>query len=192
MRTTDGIWLGLDRCNIAWMRRIPANVLRVASVPVGVGVGLCTAQLITGVRPECALFSGGPPAVLCPLPNFFARYTFTTWQCVVFGGGAAVTLLALSLVDSLTNALRVLSVPVGVGIGLWTAQLRSLPYCPPYGRCAAYMGMAPLTFAPWQCGLMGAGAAVVLLLLSLDGGPIAIAKVMQSGLKNHPLAPSDA
>lgn len=169
-----------------------ANVLRVASVPVGVGVGLWTAQLITGVRPECALFSGGPPAVLCTLPNFFARYTFATWQCVVFGGGAALTLLALSCVDSVTNALRVLSVPVGVGIGLWTSQLRTLPYCPPYGRCAAFIGMAPLTFAPWQCAMLGAGALVVLLLLSLDGGPIAIAKVMQSDLKNHPLAPSDA
>jgi hypothetical protein len=54
------------------------------------------------------------------------------------------------------------------------------------------MGMAPFTFAPWQCAVLGAGAAVVLLLLSLDGGPIAIAKVIQSGLKNHPLAASDA
>ena len=157
-----------------------ANVLRVASVPVGVGVGLWTTQLITGVRPECALFNGGPPAVLCPLPNFFARYTFTTWQCVVFGVGTTVTLLALSLVNSLSNALRVLAVPVGVGVGVWTSQLRTLPYCPPYGRCAAFMGMAPFTFAPWQCALLGAGAAVVLLLLSLDGGPIEIAKVMQT------------
>jgi hypothetical protein len=52
--------------------------------------------------------------------------------------------------------------------------------------------MAPLTFAPWQCALIGAGAAVVLLLLSLDGGPTEIAKVIRSGLKNPHLASSDA
>lgn len=143
------------------MRLTLNNALRVASVPLGVGVGLWTAQLITGVRPEC------PPAGLCLLPNFFATYTFATWQCVLFGGGAGVTLLALSLVDSLTETLRVLSVPVGVGVGLWTAQLRSLPYCPPYGRCPAFMGREPLTFTPWQCTLFGAGAAVVMVLLSL-------------------------
>ena len=143
------------------MRLTLSKALRVASVPLGVGVGLWTSQLVTGVRTEC------PPAGLCPLPNFFATYTFATWQCVLFGGAAAVTLLALSLADSLAKALRVLSVPVGVGVGLWTAQLRSLPYCPPYDRCAAYLGRGPLTFTPSQCALFGAGAAVVVLLLSL-------------------------
>jgi len=143
------------------MRLTLKNALRVASVPVGVGVGLWAAQLITGVRPEC------PPAGLCALPNFFATYTFAAWQCALFGGGAAVTLLAFSAVDSLANALRVLSVPIGVGVGLWTAQLRSVPYCGPFGRCPAWMGRAPLTFTPSQCALFGAGAAVVVLLLSL-------------------------
>jgi hypothetical protein len=59
------------------------------------------------------------------------------------------------------------SVPIGVGVGFWAAQLRSLPYCPPYGRCAAFPLAAPLTFASWQCALFGAGATVVVLLLSL-------------------------
>ena len=44
---------------------------------------------------------------------------------------------------------------------------RSLPYCPPYGRYAAFPLAAPLTFASWQCALFGAGATVVLLLLSV-------------------------
>ncbi len=144
------------------MGRVLRVVLRVASAPVGVGVGLWTAQLTTGPSNQC------PPGALCVLIKFFDRPTFATWQCALFGAGAAVTLLALSLVNSLTNALRVLSVPVGIGVGLWTAQLRSLPYCPPYGRCPVFIGgVPPLTFAPWQCALFGAGAAVVVLLLSL-------------------------
>jgi len=137
------------------------NALRLASVPVGVGAGLWTAQLTTGPSNQC------PPGVLCLEILYFARPTFATWQCALFGAGAALTLLALSLVDSLTNAVRILSVPVGVGVGLWTAQLRSFPYCPPYGRCPAYLGVPPLTFAPWQCALFGGGAAVVVMLLSL-------------------------
>lgn len=150
------------------MRLTLKNALRVASVPVGVGVGLWAAQLITGKGADCALFSGGPPAVLCPVPNYWARFTFATWQCALFGGGAAVTLLALSWVDSLAKALRVLSVPVGTGVGLSTAQLRSLPFCPPLSRgCGGFLGVLPLTFTPWQCALFGAGAAVVVLLLSL-------------------------
>ncbi len=68
---------------------------------------------------------------------------------------------------SLKNIIRMAAVPVGVGVGLWTAQLRSVPYCPPYGRCPAFIGgIAPLTFAPWQCAVFGAAAAAVLLLVS--------------------------
>jgi hypothetical protein len=144
------------------MRRTLALVLRVSSVPVGVGIGLWTAQLTTGPSNQC------PPGLPCLLMNYYQRPTFATWQCALFGGGAALTLLALSLVDSLMNALRVLSVPVGVGVGLWTAQLRSFPLCPPYGRCPGYVGVVPpVTFAPWQCVLFGAAAAVVVLLISL-------------------------
>lgn len=146
------------------MRLNLKNALRVASVPAGVGVGLWTAQLITGKGAYC----GGPPAVLCPVPNYWARFTFATWQCALFGGGAAVTLLALSWVDSVTKALRVLSVPVGIGVGLSTAQLRSLPGCPPLSRgCGGFLGILPLTFTPWQRALFGAGAAVLVLLLCL-------------------------
>lgn len=70
------------------MRRILALVLRVASVAVGVGVGLWTAQLTTYQNP-C---SHGPFCVdrLSLVP------TFATWQCILFGAGAAAFLLLLS------------------------------------------------------------------------------------------------
>jgi hypothetical protein len=71
----------------------------------------------------------------------------------------------------LSNVLRVASVPVGVLIGLWTAQLMTLPSeykCPPAGLCLTILKflLKQPRFATWQCILFGAGAAVVLLLLS--------------------------
>jgi hypothetical protein len=77
--------------------------------------------------------------------------------------GASIDCMRLTL----TNALRFASVPVGVGVGIWTAQLESLQRCPPYARCPtpADLVLQP-TFTAWQCALFGAGAAVVLLVLS--------------------------
>ena len=135
------------------MRRIPALVLRVASVPAGVGVGLWTAQLRT-VLNECT-----PQGICLLMLRVGAR--FATWQCALFGAGAAVTLLALSFADSLTNALRLLSMPVGVGVGLWTAQL---PWTCTTPSCPQYTGPQ---FAPWLCVLFGAAAMAIVLLLSL-------------------------
>ena len=135
------------------MRRPLALVLRVASVPVGVGVGLWTAQLRTVVN-ECT-----PQGVCLLMLRVGPR--FATWQCALFGAGAAVTLLALSFVNSLTNAIRVLSVPVGVGVGLWTAQL---PWTCTTFSCPDYAGPR---FAPWLCALFGAAAAGIVLLLSV-------------------------
>ena len=66
----------------------------------------------------------------------------------------------------LTLVLRVASVPVGVGVGLWTAQLTTVVNeCTPQGVCLLMLRVGP-RFATWQCALFGAGAAAVLLLLS--------------------------
>jgi hypothetical protein len=65
------------------------------------------------------------------------------------------------------NVLRLASVPVGIVIGLWTAELQSLQTCPPYMRCPTLTTLVPLpTFATWQCALFGLGAAVLLVLAS--------------------------
>ena len=143
--------------------RILTVVLRVASARVGVGVGLGTARLTTGHESISA--PQGPSDILNQV--FLIRPTFATWQCALFGAGAAVTLcVALSLVNSLTNALRVLSVPVGVGVRSLDRSIAVRFYTALYyGRCTTYIGGAPpaVTFAPWQCALFGAGAAVVVL-----------------------------
>ena len=65
----------------------------------------------------------------------------------------------------LALVLRVASVPVGVGVGFWTALQRTtfpLSSCPLMNACPGHA-----SFATWQCALFGAGAAVVVLLLSV-------------------------
>ncbi len=70
-----------------------------------------------------------------------------------------------------TNVLRLASVPVGVVIGLWTAELQSLQPCPLYMRCPTATTLVTLpTFATWQCALFGLGAGVVLVLASENRG----------------------
>jgi hypothetical protein len=65
------------------------------------------------------------------------------------------------------NILRLASVPIGIVIGLWTAELQSLQTCPPYMRCHGPTPLVTLpTFATWQCALFGLGAAVLLVLAS--------------------------
>lgn len=71
------------------MRRLLALVLRVASAPVGVAIGLWTAQLVT-YPTQCSL--GGE---IC-LDRLSERATFAIWQCALFGAGAAAFLLLLS------------------------------------------------------------------------------------------------
>jgi hypothetical protein len=67
--------------------------------------------------------------------------------------------------DTVAKVLRVASVPVGIGIGFWTALLRTtfrLSSCPLMNHCPGHP-----SFATLQCALFGAAAAVVVLLLSL-------------------------
>jgi hypothetical protein len=148
------------------MRRTLALVLRVASMPVGVGVGLWTAQL-TPSDYQCA------PNALCLLPKLYLRPTFATWQCILFGAGAAALLLLLSVTVALpqsewaVKAFGVAAAAAGVGVGLWTAQLHAVEQCPTYAGCPAPSGLVlQPTFTAWQCALFGAGAALAVLLLS--------------------------
>jgi hypothetical protein len=68
---------------------------------------------------------------------------------------------------TLARAMYVASALVGVGLGFWTAQLRSYHLCPSFESCPGVPNPPePLTFATWQCALFGAGAAAVLLVAS--------------------------
>jgi hypothetical protein len=68
------------------MRRIVTKTLRVASVPVGIGVGLWTASL--QVRIICTSFS-------CPAFTEFPR--FAVWLCALFGAAAAALTALVSI-----------------------------------------------------------------------------------------------
>jgi hypothetical protein len=162
------------------MRRILALVLRVASVPVGVGMGLWTAQL-TPSEYKC------PPNAGCLLIMLHLTPTFATWQCVPFGAGAAAVLLLLALAvaqapsATALKASGVAAVVAGVGVGLWTAQLQALEQCPSYAGCPTPYGLAlQPTFTAWQCAMFGAGAAVVVLLLSFAVARLPSARSLQA------------
>lgn len=70
---------------------------------------------------------------------------------------------------TVTSAIGVLAVAVGIVVGFCAAQLRSYsPLCPPFQSCPShFVGTDSLTFTGWQCALFGAGAAAVLLVVSL-------------------------
>ena len=80
------------RASIDRMRLSLRNALRVASVPVGVGVGLWTALLTYGS--PCLT---SPLGVLNACPLVFARPIFATSVCALFGAGAAVMMLLVSV-----------------------------------------------------------------------------------------------
>jgi hypothetical protein len=62
-----------------------------------------------------------------------------------------------------TNALRVASIPVGGGVGLWTAQLQMRIICTSFS-CPAYTEFP--RFALGLCALLGAAAAALTVLVS--------------------------
>lgn len=64
-------------------------------------------------------------------------------------------------------ALRVASVPVGIGLGVWMALSTYLPYCPVVGLGTRALCAARPTFQPGLCVVCGAATAAVLFLASL-------------------------
>jgi hypothetical protein len=84
----------------------------------------------------------------------------------------------------LTIALRVASVPVGIGVGLWTALLTTTPIqdtCPHGAACLLTIYYRPRpVFATWECVLFGAGAAAVLLLLSFAVARLPVARPVKA------------
>jgi hypothetical protein len=71
------------------------------------------------------------------------------------------------------NALRVLAVPIGIGVGLWMALLTNQAchiFLSSRGNgtaCPYPTAVLHADFAWWTCAVFGAAAAVVVLLISL-------------------------
>ena len=85
-------------------------------------------------------------------------------------GQAAVSIERLKL--TLQDALRVLALPIGVGVKLWTALLTSQAcYITRSARgngtaCAYPTAIPHADFALWTCALFGAAAVAVVLLIA--------------------------
>jgi hypothetical protein len=74
---------------------------------------------------------------------------------------------------SLKNVLRVLAVPIGIGVGLWMALLTNQAcriFLSPRGNgtaCPYQTAVPHADFAWWTCAVFGVAAAVVVLFVSL-------------------------
>ena len=101
------------------MRRVIANGLLLASVPVGVGVGLWTA-LLTYV-PDCQVRGLGTLALCATRPRFDPRL------CVLGGGDAAAFVLLVSIAvrgrASQIAIFDVAAAAAGIVTGVWTSLM---------------------------------------------------------------------
>jgi len=141
------------------MRRIVTNALLVASVPIGVGVGLWTALLKLTVGQAIYVCSG---ALLCRAD---LGTPFASWQSALLGAGATVAVILAVVVGRLgsvrtarTALLAMLGVALGIATGFWVA---SMTY-----PCAAFCLYAQPRFAIWQSCLVGGAAAAIVLLVA--------------------------
>lgn len=141
------------------MRRVVANGLLLASVPVGVGVGLWMALLT--YPPYCPVRGLGT-ADLCA-----ARSSFAPSLCVLCGAAAA----ALALLGSIAvrrSASRVGlfdlgAAAVGIALGLWASlMVDTYPSCGPRQLCVTLLAQR---FAPWQSAVIGAAATTAILVI---------------------------
>lgn len=84
-------------------------------------------------------------------------------------GRTSIVWMRLTVTSGLRMVAAAVPVAVGVVVGFSAAQLRTYsPLCPPFQSCPSqFAGTDALTFTVWQCALLGAGAAAVLLVVSL-------------------------
>ena len=137
--------------------------LRLASVPVEDGVGLWLA------RPTNTGYPIGPRGNGAACIGMQAVPTFAWWVCALSGAAAMVAVLCLSLAarhrTALVTGLRMATLPAGVGLGLWAAQLINPPGCPLLS--GAHTCSWQHTFPIWLSALIGAGGATSVLLISM-------------------------
>jgi hypothetical protein len=142
------------------MRRLVTNALLVASVPIGVGVGLWTALLSVAVGRGTYICSS---SFLC---HAAVGTPFERWQSALLGAGTTVAVILIALAASPFASARtaksaawaMLGAATGVVTGFWTA---SMTY-----SCPAFCLYALPRFVVWQSCLVGGAAAVIVLLVA--------------------------
>jgi len=142
------------------MRRLVTNGLLVASVPIGVGLGLWTALLSVAVGRGAFICSG---SFLC---HAAVGTPFERWQSALLGAVTTVAVILIALATSQlgsartakTASLAMLGAATGVLTGFWTA---SMTY-----PCPAFCLHEQPRFVVWQSCLIGGAAAVMVLLVA--------------------------
>jgi hypothetical protein len=141
------------------MRRVITTGLLLASVPVGVGVGLWMALLT--YLPYCPVRGLGTLALCAARPGFNPRL------CVLCGGAAAAFVLLVSIAvcrrASRAGIFDCVAAAAGIVFGLWTSLITyAYVPCGPRQLC---LGFLPQRFAVWQSAFLGAGAMMVILVV---------------------------
>lgn len=141
------------------MRRVVTNGLLLASVPVGVGVGLWMALLT--YLPYCPVRGLGTLALCAAQPRFDPSL------CVLCGAVAAAVVLLGSIAvrrrASRVGIFDLAAAEAGIVIGLWTSLITYAdPPCGPRQLCIGFLAQR---FAAWQSALIGAAAMIVILVV---------------------------
>jgi ABC-type Fe3+-siderophore transport system permease subunit len=147
------------------MRRILAITLGVASVPVGVALGVWIAQLTR--LPNCPVRGLGT-AALCVGQPLFAQ-----GLCALCGAAATAVLLLASIgarrPASPVAKFDLVAAEVGVLVGIWTSTfIYVVPPCGPHELCAAFLAQR---FTFWESALVGTAAMAVILVIGAAASP---------------------
>ncbi len=161
------------------MRQGIRTVTTLASVPVGVAVGIgmflmtepwCTTSVgPRGNGTACLYFPG--QALTSP--------RFSWWLCALAGAAVAAGVFLFSRIirtplsattrSRVANALRLASLPAGVGVGIAMAQFVS--FCDRQEALLTHMCSWQSTYPLWSLILFGAAAAAMMLLLARAVAP---------------------
>jgi hypothetical protein len=161
------------------MRRSIATVTRLASVPVGVVVGIGMFLL---TEPWCTTSVGplGNGTACMYLPGqALTQPRFSWWVCALAGAAAAVGVFLFSRIvrtplsartrSRVATVLRSASLPAGVGVGIAMAQFVS--FCDRQEVLLTHICSWQTTYPLWALILFGVAAAGVMLLLARAVAP---------------------
>ncbi len=161
------------------MRQSVATVTKLASVPVGVVVGI---GMFLMTEPWCTTSVGparhGTACLYFP-GQALTQPRFSWWLCALTGAAVAVGLFLFSRIvrtplsaatrSRVAIALRSASLPAGVGVGIGMAQFVS--FCSRQEVVLTHICSWQTTYPLWALILVGVAAAAVMLLLARAVAP---------------------
>ncbi len=156
------------------MRPSNATITKLASVPIGVAVGIA---MFLMSDPWCTASAdprgGGNTCITVPT-EALTQPRFSWWVCALAGAAAAVgiflfsrnvpTPLSARTRLQLAIVLRLASLPAGIGAGIGMAQFVS--FCTRQEIALTHMCSWQTTYPLWALILFGVAAAAVMLLLA--------------------------